>query len=144
VSNVLEQLLASGAVTIPQRQFMKLEKIGINLLTGLYRTGEVDSVVVGERLRRVVIGSYFAYLRRRQLGIARDEAERQAAIQSYKQSLTTRGAAAAARARSGINRGTRARGKRKAAPSHGGRRSSGPQDPSSKSRSQTKEKPTHL
>jgi hypothetical protein len=111
----LEQLIAAGGVTIPQRKLMELESMSVNMVVALYRAGEIDSVVVGDRLRRVIIASYLAYLRCRQLGLARDEGERQASIESYRRSLSSRGAAAAARARAGISRGARARGRRKAA-----------------------------
>jgi hypothetical protein len=127
VSNVLEQLVAGGAGTVSQRRLMALEDLSINLLVALYRQGEIDSVIVGERLRRVVIASYLAYLRRRQLGIARDEGERQAAIESYRRSLTTKGAENAARARTGITPETRARGRRKVAALHEEPRSLSPQ-----------------
>ena len=142
VSNALE------GITIPQRRLMELEDLSVNLLIGLYRNGEIDSVVIGGRLRRVVVASYLAYLRRRQLGLARDEGERQAAIQSYRQSLSSKGAENAARARAGISRGARARGPRKAAAPHEEQRRLAPrQHPKSslnKSQSLTKENPPNL
>jgi hypothetical protein len=113
--SALEQLVAQGAVTVPQRLLMQLETLSINMLTALYRAGEIDSVVIAGRQRRVIIGSYLALLKRRQLGVARPEAERVAAIEAYQRSLLTEGSTNAARARTGITPGTRAKGRRKAA-----------------------------
>jgi hypothetical protein len=110
--SVLEQLAAAGAVTIPQQQLMALERLSTNTLFPLYRAGEVDSVIIGGRVRRVFIASYLAYLRRRQLGIERDEGERRAAAESYERSLTARSAQNAARARRGITAASRQRSSR--------------------------------
>ena len=107
--SILEQLAAAGAVTIPQQRLMALETISINVLIGLYRAGQIDSVVIGGRVRRVIIASYLAYLRRRQLGIARDEGERRAAVENYERSLTSKSAQNAARARRGITAASRKR-----------------------------------
>jgi hypothetical protein len=121
--STLEQLSEQGAVTVPQRLLMRLENLSINMLVALYRSGELDSIVIAGRQRRVIIASYIAMLRRRQLGIARPEAERLAAVESYERSLLTEGAANAARARTGISREKRARGRRKAAQLYRGRQS---------------------
>jgi hypothetical protein len=110
--SVVEQLAAAGAITIPQKRLMALEGFSINVLTGLYHAGEIDSVVIGGRLRRVFIASYLAYLRRRQLGLARDESERLAAIENYQRSLTARSVLSAARARRSITAASRQRPKR--------------------------------
>jgi hypothetical protein len=108
----LQDFVAAGAVTIPQRKLMQIEDLGINVLGRLFRTGEVDSLIIGGRERRAVISSYLDYVRRQQLGVPRPEAERLAAIDNYRRSLTTAGSLAAARARSGITSGTRAKAQR--------------------------------
>ena len=111
--SALERLVEQGAVTVPQRLLMQLENLSINMLVGWYRSGELDSVVVGGRQRRVFLASYLALLRRRQLGVVRPEAERLAAIENYERSLLPEGSANAARARRGISPETRAKGRRK-------------------------------
>jgi hypothetical protein len=141
VLNALEQLIAGGAITIPQRKLMALEGLSVNMLIGLYRRGEVDTIVIGERLRRVVLRSYVEYLRRRQLGIPRDEAERQTAIRNYRQSLLTKGAENAARARTGITPETRARGRRSAAALHEEPRRLAPQQQMQERRQSSESKP---
>jgi hypothetical protein len=113
--SVLGQLAATGVVTIPQRRLMALELLSINVLIHLYQTGEIDTIVIGGRVRRVFIASYLAYLRRQQLGLPRDEGERLAAIESYERSLSTQGAVNAARARRVITAASRRRSRAPAA-----------------------------
>jgi hypothetical protein len=147
VSNALEQLIAAGGVTIAQRKLMAMEGLSINMLISLYRSGELDTLVIGGRLRRIVLRSYVEYLQRQQRGLVRDESERRAAIENYRRSLSTQGAANAARARTGITMETRARGRRKAAALHEEPRRLAPRHPKSslnKSQSLTKENPPNL
>jgi hypothetical protein len=115
LSAALVWLIEQGATTMPQRQLMRLEHLSINMLNVWYRTGELDSVVIGGRQRRVFIESYINLLWRRFHGLARPEAERLAAVEAYLRSLSNEGAANAARARTGISPETRARGRRKRA-----------------------------
>jgi hypothetical protein len=110
--SVVEQLAAAGSITIPQKRLMALEGFSINVLTGLYRAGEIDSVVIGGRVRRVFIASYLGYLERKRLGLARDEGERLAAIENYQRSLTARSVLSAARARRSITAASRQRSSR--------------------------------
>jgi hypothetical protein len=91
----------SHAVTAPQREFCKAEGISLSLLTALFAQGEVDSVVIGGRFRYVILASWAAYVRRRQLGLDRDPAERAAAAARYRDSVQPYSTDAARRALAG-------------------------------------------
>ena|SRR5215472_147301 len=95
------------AVTTPQVVFMRREGVGRNVLNKLFRTGELDSVVIGGRYRHVINASWHALLERRRLGVERPEHERQAAIEAYQRSLLLQGSRIAAKARSGWTGGNR-------------------------------------
>jgi hypothetical protein len=107
--SILEQLAAAGAATIPQRKLMALESLSINSLVALYRAGEIDSIVLNNRTRRVIIASYLAYVQRRLRGDARDESAQLQTIKDYQRSLSSQGALNAARARRGITSASRKR-----------------------------------
>jgi hypothetical protein len=88
--------------SMPQAVFRKVEHIGRNKLDGLFRTGEVDSVVIGERTRHVILGSWRAYVARQMAGTERDPVEKARAIEAYRASVQrSQGARATALARSG-------------------------------------------
>jgi hypothetical protein len=87
--------------SMPQAEFRRRENIGRNLLTSLFKNGEIDSIVVGERSRHVIMESYYAYLGRQMAGTDRDPVEKQRAIEAYRISLErSKGARATALARS--------------------------------------------
>jgi hypothetical protein len=90
-----------NAVTAPQRPFCNAEGVSLSLLTHLFAQGEVDSVVIGGRFRHVVLASWADYVRRRQLGLERDPAEREAAAARYRGSVQPYSTAAARRALAG-------------------------------------------
>jgi hypothetical protein len=88
--------------SMPQVAFRQYANIGRNLLNSLIKNGDVDTVVVGERARHVIVQSWHDHLQRRLDGVERDPAERQRAIESYKRSLErSKGAKATKLARSG-------------------------------------------
>ena len=94
--------LGYRAYSMPQAEFRRREGIGRNLLTHLFKTGELDSVVVGARLRHVILSSWVAYIDRRQRGMERDPDERAASIAAYAESVRlSSGGKGAAQARSG-------------------------------------------
>jgi hypothetical protein len=73
--------------SMPQAEFRRRENLGRNLLDSLIRNGEVDSVVVGQRARHIILESWYAHLARRLAGTERDPVEKQRAIESYQASL---------------------------------------------------------
>jgi hypothetical protein len=88
--------------SMPQAEFRRRENLGRNLLDSLIKTGEVDTVVVGQRSRHVILESWHAYLARRLAGAERDPVDKQRAIASYRLSLErSKGAKATRLARSG-------------------------------------------
>jgi hypothetical protein len=88
--------------SLPQVEFRRRENIGRNLLDSLIRNGEIDTVVVGQRARRIVMESWYALLARRLTGAERDPVEKQRAIESYRLSLErSKGAKATKLARAG-------------------------------------------
>jgi hypothetical protein len=91
----------SKAVTAPQRAFCEAEGISLSLLTALLTQGEIDSVVVGNRFRFIVLASWADYVRRKQFGLERDPAEREAAAARYRASVRPYSSAAAQRALAG-------------------------------------------
>jgi hypothetical protein len=90
-----------SAVTAPQRPFCETQGISLSLLTNLFAQGEVDSVIIGGRFRHVVLPSWANYVRRRQLGLERDPAEREAAAKRYRDSVSPTATLAAKRALAG-------------------------------------------
>jgi hypothetical protein len=86
------------AVTAPQRPFCASQGISLSLLTALLKDGEVDSVIVGGRFRYVLLASWSAYIRRKQLGLERDPVEREAAAARYRNSVSPAATLAAKRA----------------------------------------------
>jgi hypothetical protein len=99
-----------SAVTAPQRVHAQREGITLTLLTGLFAAGEVDSVVVGDRFRHVVVASWRDYVRRKQLGLERDPIEKKAAAEAYRASIKPASTAAALRALAGKPKPGRPRG----------------------------------
>jgi hypothetical protein len=88
--------------SMPQATFLQYANIGRNLRDSLIRNGEIDTVVVGDRARHVIMESWHAHLARRLAGVERDPVDKQRAIESYKRSLErSKGARATALARSG-------------------------------------------
>jgi hypothetical protein len=91
----------SNAVTAPQRQFCESEGVSLSLLTSLFASGEIDSVIIGGRFRHVILSSWNSYIRRKQLGLERDPTEREAAAARYRSSVQPYSTAAARRALAG-------------------------------------------
>jgi hypothetical protein len=87
-----------AAQTIPQQVFFKQERIGKGRGTKLFADGEVDTILVGERYRHVVLASWYAYVERQLRGEERDPAERAEAARRYRASVSPQATAAAARA----------------------------------------------
>jgi hypothetical protein len=88
--------------SMPQSEFRRREHIGRNLLDHLFKTGEVDSVVIGQRIRHIILPSWSDYVARRLAGIERDPAEKARAIEAYRASVArSKGGKATALARSG-------------------------------------------
>ena len=88
--------------SMPQTEFRRRENLGRNLLNSLFRNGEVDSVIIGDRARHVIMSSWFEYLARRLAGTERDPVEKQQAVENYRASVTrSKGAQATRLARSG-------------------------------------------
>jgi hypothetical protein len=86
---------------IPQSELRRREHIGRNLLGRLVETGELDSFILGDRLRYIPLASWNDYLSRQLAGgIPRDPAVKAAAAEAYRLSLLrSRGSAATAKAR---------------------------------------------
>jgi len=97
-------------VTAPQRDFCKQEKLPLGRLTKLFEAGEVDSVVIGARVRHVILQSYIDYIERQQRGEERDPEERELAKRRYRASVSPEATAAAARALKGKAKPGRPRG----------------------------------
>jgi hypothetical protein len=98
------------AITAPQRALCDAEGVSLSLLTGLFASGDVDSVIIGGRFRHVILASWVDYVRRRQLGLERDPVEREAAAASYRNSVQPYSTAAARRALAGKPRPGRSPG----------------------------------
>jgi hypothetical protein len=87
--------------SMPQVEFRRRENIGRNLLTSLFRKGEVESIVIGDKNRHVIMSSWRDYVARKLSGTERDPAEKQRAIEAYQASVArSKGARATALARS--------------------------------------------
>jgi hypothetical protein len=138
-----------NAVTAPQRPFCEAQGISLSMLTHLFARGELDSITIG-RFRFVILASWDDYVRRRQLGLERDPAEREAAAARYRGSVQPYSTAAARRALAGKPKPGRppGSGTRHRKPNHPGRaaaqaalpprRSSPPAAEASKSKSGTR------
>jgi hypothetical protein len=88
--------------SLPQSELRRREGIGRNLLDRLLREGEVDSFILGHRIRHIVLSSWFAYIARQRAGVSRDPIERERAITEHQASVRrSKGGRAAALARSG-------------------------------------------
>lgn len=74
--------------SLPQSELRRREHIGRNLLDRLVKSGEVDSYVLGARIRHVVMASWYAYIARCQAGgLPRDPVEKARAAETYKLSV---------------------------------------------------------
>jgi len=74
--------------SLPQSELRRREHIGRNLLDRLVKSGEVDSYVLGARIRHVVMASWYAYIARCQAGgLPRDPVEKARAAETYKLSI---------------------------------------------------------
>ena len=102
--------------SLPQSELRRREGIGRNLLDRLLREGDVDSYVLGRRIRYVVVTSWLSYIARCQSGTERDPVEKARAAEAYKLSVArSKGARATALARSGwTNQGKPAKPKKSA------------------------------
>jgi hypothetical protein len=89
--------------SIPQKVLCRQVHVGTTLMNKLIRTGEVDSYVLGSRIRHIVLESWCEYVGRCKAGgIPRDPAAKAAAAAAYKiSSQRSSGGKTAALARSG-------------------------------------------
>jgi hypothetical protein len=87
--------------SLPQSELRRRERIGRNLLDRLLKEGEVDSYVLGLRIRHVILASWYAYIARCQAGTERDPVEKARTAEAYRLSVErSKGARATALARS--------------------------------------------
>ena len=88
---------------VPQKALGREQHVGVTLMNRLVRTGEVDSFILGNRFRYIVMSSWFDYVARCQAGgVPRDPVAQQTAINAYRASTARHaGADAAAKARAG-------------------------------------------
>jgi hypothetical protein len=88
--------------SLPQSELRRREGVGRNLLDRLIKSGEVDSYVLGARIRHVIMASWYGYIARCQTGTERDPVDKQRAIEAYRTSVErSKGARATKLARSG-------------------------------------------
>jgi hypothetical protein len=120
--NVMD--IATPGYAKAQRQLCADENIPFGVMQKLIRTGELDTFIMGDRYRYVVLSSWREYLERAQRGEQRDPAAKAAAVKAYRDSCRrSAGAASAARARTGWGSDhgkkplAREKGKRRTAPS---------------------------
>lgn len=93
---------AYSGYALPQSELRRRESVGRNLMDRLVKTGEVDSYILGFRIRYIVMASWYAYIARCQTGAGRDPVEKQRAAEAYRASVArSKGARATKLARSG-------------------------------------------
>jgi hypothetical protein len=88
--------------SLPQSELRRREGIGRNLLDRLLREGQIDSYILGARIRYIIMESWYSYIARCQTGTERDPVEKQRAVEAYRASVArSKGARATKLARSG-------------------------------------------
>jgi hypothetical protein len=94
---------AYSGYSVPQTMLRRDYGVGRNLLDRLAREGEIDTFILGSRIRHVVVQSWLDYLRRCEAGgLPREPAEKARATAAYRDSVAkSAGARATALARSG-------------------------------------------